>query len=69
MGEEELMRGVGVPEMLIIMLLAAAFCLPMIFYLRTLGQVLRAVAARNRTMAPGLVWLNLIPVFSLGWHF
>ncbi len=38
-----------------------------ILFLLNLMRLLEAVHPANRTMSPGLVWLNLIPVFSLGW--
>lgn len=40
-----------------------------IFYFLTLMRALQACSPRNRTMEPGLVWLNLVPVFSLFWQF
>jgi len=40
-----------------------------IFFLLTLSRCLGQVAPRNRTMEPGMVWLNLIPLFSLVWMF
>lgn len=41
----------------------------MVLYLLTLQRVLKQVSLPNRTMQPGLVWLNLIPVFGAGWLF
>jgi hypothetical protein len=38
-------------------------------YLLTVQQTLKRCAPQNRTMAPGLVWLQIIPVFGLYWHF
>ncbi len=38
-----------------------------ILFLLNLMRLLEAVQPQNRAMTPGLVWLNLIPVFSLGW--
>ena len=40
-----------------------------IFYLLTLQKALNRCAPENRAMAPGLVWLMLIPLFNLVWHF
>ncbi|HEB59922.1 MAG TPA: hypothetical protein ENJ01_11915 [Gammaproteobacteria bacterium] len=40
-----------------------------IFYLLSLSKALSLAGENNRQMSPGLVWLNLIPIFSLGWHF
>ncbi|MEL0083780.1 MAG: hypothetical protein VW985_12185 [Gammaproteobacteria bacterium] len=41
---------------------------PVIFYLLTLQKILRLAGPNNRRMRPALVWLNLVPVFNLGWH-
>jgi hypothetical protein len=40
-----------------------------IMYLLTLSKALAACAPRNRTMEPGMVWLNLIPLFNIVWIF
>lgn len=40
-----------------------------IFYLLSLSKCLKKVQPENRAMEPGLVWLSLIPVFSLVWNF
>lgn len=40
-----------------------------VFFLLTLSRTLAAVKTENRQMEPGLVWLNLIPVFNLFWMF
>lgn len=49
--------------------LTAAWYVPLIFFLVSLQGVLRSVAPKNRTLAPGLVWLDLIPFFNLAWNF
>lgn len=38
-----------------------------IFFLLSLQKNLNAVSEGNRAMNPPLVWLNLIPLFVLGW--
>ena len=43
--------------------------LPLIFFLISVMKTLQECDPKNRTMEPGLVWLNLIPIFSLGWLF
>jgi hypothetical protein len=56
----------------ILAVIAIAFLIglvPQIFYLLTLQKALNRCAPGNRTMAPGLVWLTLIPLFSLIWNF
>ena len=45
------------------------FLIPVIFYLVTLQKTLEAIAPENRKMAPGQVWLLLIPLFNLIWQF
>ena len=50
----------------------AAFAIaliPVIFYSLTLQKALNRCAPENRAMAPGMVWLLLIPLFNLVWHF
>jgi hypothetical protein len=37
------------------------------FFLRNLRDLLDRVSPRNRAMPSGHVWLNFIPLFSLGW--
>lgn len=38
-------------------------------YLGTLNRALAACSPARRTMAAGLVWLNLVPAFHLFWKF
>ena len=40
-----------------------------VFFLLTLSRALGHCAPHNRTMEPGTVWLNLIPVFNWVWMF
>lgn len=40
-----------------------------ILFLLSLQKCLNRVAPANRTMSPGLVWLNLVPLLNLGWVF
>lgn len=40
-----------------------------IFYYITLMRALQAVSPRNRTMEPGLVWLNFVPCLNIVWQF
>jgi len=41
--------------------------LPWFFFLMNLQALLNNVSPENRRMSPGMVWLNFIPVFHLGW--
>jgi hypothetical protein len=39
------------------------------FFFRTQYRTLMAITPINRLMAPGLVWLQYIPVFAIIWQF
>ena len=60
------MPGLG---QLVFILLLLAFILQMIFFLLHLHRLLSKCKPENNNMEPGLVWLNLIPIFNLGWMF
>jgi hypothetical protein len=52
----------------IFFVLALAIALvPEIFFLLNLQETLRRVSPQNRAMPAGYVWLQLIPVFGIGW--
>src|SRR5512136_1477283 len=53
--------GVGV------IVLLGACLLPAIFFFLNLQNLLNNVSPANQGMSPGLVWLNFIPIFNLGW--
>ena len=59
------------PEMFILMIVIVFLLLivPYILFLVNLQNTLDACSQENRAMEPGLVWLNLIPIFSLFWLF
>lgn len=40
-----------------------------IFFFLTLSRALNRCHWRNRTMEPGQVWLNFIPLFNIVWQF
>lgn len=50
-------------------MLNAIISIIFICYCLTLRKALVLAGEKNRTMSPKLVWLNLIPIFSFGWHF
>lgn len=50
-------------------LLLAAFVIPAIFFLMTEYKTLQLIRPGNRRMMPGLVWLQLIPLFGQVWQF
>ncbi|WP_243303003.1 hypothetical protein [Geothrix oryzisoli] len=55
---------------LIFVLLGAAIALAIaIFYILTMQKALDLAGERHQKMKPGMVWLMLIPLFNLVWHF
>src|SRR5215217_3595495 len=50
-------------------LFLALFLIPAIFFLLTQQNTLKAIQPHNRTMSPGQVWLQLIPIFGMIWQF
>lgn len=51
------------------LLLLLGFLIPAILFLISQQNTLKAVQPENRLMHPGLVWLQLIPLFSNIWQF
>jgi len=47
----------------------AIVLIPAIFFLITQQNTLKAILPENRTMNPGEVWLQLIPIFGWVWQF
>lgn len=47
----------------------AVFLVPLVLYLLTLQNTLKAISPESRLMNPGQVWLMLIPLFNLYWQF
>ena len=66
MNEEEAIIAAMLGFGLIGMLIGLAI---MVFFLLSLQKCLKEVSPSNRTMEPGMVWLNLIPLFNLVWIF
>jgi hypothetical protein len=55
---------------LIFVLLGAVIALAIaIFYILTMQKALDLAGERHQKMKPGMVWLMLIPLFNLVWHF
>jgi hypothetical protein len=54
---------------LIALIIIGIILIPVIFYLITLQNILRAISPESRKMAPGQVWLLLIPIFGIIWNF
>lgn len=57
------------PRHLIVLLVIVAPLVASIFYLLMLQRALERCSAQSRTIGPGMVWLMLIPLFNLVWHF
>ena len=51
------------------LILLLAFLIPAILFLRTQQNVLSAIWPENRRMHPGLVWLQLVPLFNYVWVY
>jgi hypothetical protein len=56
-------------HLLIILALASLVFGPWIFYIPTIQRALKRCSPSSRTMPPSRVWLLLIPIFNLVWHF
>ncbi len=55
--------------LIFVLLTAAAAIAVLIFYILTMQKALTLAGERHRKMEPGMVWLMLIPLFNLVWHF
>jgi len=53
----------------IALIIAAIAMIPLIFYCLTLQKALNRCSPESRAMQPGMVWLMLIPLFNIIWHF
>jgi len=51
------------------LVLLLALLIPAILFLLTEHRMLVAIRSENRRMRPGLVWLQLIPLFGQVWQF
>ncbi len=68
--EEAVASGVAIGAIFMMLLMfMALMALPTIFYLLTLQKTLNRCQLPNRTMTPGLVWLQIIPFFGIIWAF
>lgn len=64
-----MLRSFGLPELLVLVTVSLLCLVVGILYIRALQRALQRCSAESRTMSPGKVWLLLIPLFSLVWHF
>lgn len=55
--------------MLFLLVFLGGMLIPYIFYILTLSKTLNKCSPASRTMQPGSLWLLLIPLFNLIWHF
>ena len=65
------MWGLGLIELFLFFLLVflCVWIVIGIFYCLALQKALSRCSTQNRTLSPGLVWLLLIPIFNVVWHF
>jgi len=64
-----MLRSIGLPELIVLLMVSGLFIVPAVFYLLTLQNALQRCSPSSRTLAPGLVWVMLIPLVNLIWHF
>lgn len=66
-------EGIAIVVMIVVVgfviLFVVAILALQIFFLLTLFRCMNKISKENRTMEPGLVWLNLVPMLNLGWIF
>jgi hypothetical protein len=53
----------------LVLIFLGVFLTIAILFLLTQYNTLKAIQPQNRTMSPGEVWLQLIPLFNLVWQF
>jgi hypothetical protein len=54
---------------LLFLIWIAVLILPTVFFILTQQRALSKCSPANRTMSPGLAWLQIIPVFGFIWQF
>jgi len=54
---------------LLIVAIIFGMIIPWILYIQTLQKTLQEIKPENKTISDGNVWLLLIPIFNLIWHF
>jgi hypothetical protein len=59
----------GLIQMALFFGFLALFVIPWIFFLITQQNTLKAIQPENRSMSPGQVWLQMIPLFGLFWQY
>ena len=56
-------------HLLIVAIILGIFIIPYVFYIQTLQKTLQEIKPENKTISEGSLWLLLIPIFNLIWHF
>lgn len=59
--------GLGFPVLLLFF--SVSILVPTVLYLIALQNTLARCSPNSRTLSPAMVWLLLIPLFNLAWHF
>lgn len=56
-------------HILLLLFVGCIFLVPVIFYILTLQGALNKCSVESRTLEPGMLWLLLVPIVSVVWHF
>lgn len=59
----------GTTEWILIFICLGLVLIPAIFYIVTLQSTFNTISAENRKMSSSNVWLLLVPLFGIVWHF
>ena len=65
----EMEAAIGIAVILVFLVVLVIVIILKIFYLLTLKKILDRCSPENQAMAPGMVFLELIPVVNLVWQF
>jgi hypothetical protein len=68
-GNDDIPPEVAIIAVVVGLVLIAIGLAVTIFFLLTLSKTLGRCRPTNRTMEPGMVWLNLVPCLSIAWQF
>jgi hypothetical protein len=56
-------------HLIVLLVVAVLFLLPVIFYILTLQKTLQKCAPESQTISPGMVWLYLVPLVNFIFNF
>ena len=65
--DHPVLAGLGI--LTVVLIVTVLMFVPTIFYLLTLQKALNRCSPESRAMNPAMVWLMLIPLFNIVWHF